>query len=201
MGRPSNPFSPSHWTPDTIRYRFEPGQSEAILGMFRNAHYSGWLCGPHGAGKSTLLAELERMFSGEGKSCRRVRATWARASHLRVLGTAIGIGSGEVLLLDSGECLPGWLLWAMGRWLSWRGVGLIATVHRLPRDRRALTFPTVWVEARPERLVAVLREETSGQPGTTIPTETELRELLQAHGGNAREVLADLYLRLERSDQ
>jgi hypothetical protein len=80
-------------------------------------------------------------------------------------------------------------------------VGLIATVHRLPRDRRALTLPTVWVEVRPERLVAVLREETSGQRGTTIPTETELRELLQAHGGNAREVLADLYLRLERSDQ
>jgi hypothetical protein len=204
MGLPTNPFSPSHWTPETIRYRNARATGgldpEVLLRTFQNAHWHGVLVGPNGAGKSTLLAELGRMLDARGYTVFRARVCDEQRIPGSVLRLFVQAAPSRIALLDSAERLPMWLLRILAALLRWRRCGLILTAHQpltLPEFR---SYPQIPVKAAPEELVAVIREEVGPYLKTDWPSVPLVTLLLEKHQGNCREVIADLYRRLEAGD-
>jgi energy-coupling factor transporter ATP-binding protein EcfA2 len=204
MGLPTNPLSPSHWTPETIRYRNARAAGgldpEALLRTFQNAQWHGVLVGPNGAGKSTLLAELGRVLEARGHTVLRARISDEQRIPRSVLRLFVLAAPGRIALVDSAERLPPWVLSILAVLLRWRRCGLILTAHQPLTLPLLASCPQIPVNADPEELTAIIREEVGPFLKTDWPSVQLVTQLLEQHQGNSREVLADLYRRLEGGD-
>lgn len=192
MGTTYNPFSMSHWNPQTVRFRMTEDSGDPML--WKGSNWWGGMYGPNGRGKSTWLAEMGRYLS----QVEHREVLWYKASES--LGGWFGVfvairklSRRGTLLLDSAECLPLFLLWLLVLQADCRGQSILMTVHDRPKPW--LADRGRWREAicDPETLYRVIVEETAGWGAIDWLTRDLVEQLLIRHSGHGREVLYDLY--------
>ena len=160
---------------DRLRYRLAGVTLDDLAARFVALGRRAAIAGDHGAGKSRLLATLADHLEERGRPSLRIRCGRDRlpsAAHL----------AGRLLVadeLDQLSRLRRRLLLARAA----RAGGLLAAVHRIPRDLPLLHRCTVDAS-----LVADLVRDLTG-----APPPPDLAPLLRDHAGNVRALFRHLY--------
>lgn len=186
----SNPFATRFVRPGAIPFEFPPGlDARRLLARLEAQGWRGAIVGPHGSGKSTLLAALLAELRNAGHS---VAAVSLHEGQRRLgpctplLERPDGDRRQTLLAIDGYEQLGLVSRWLVQRQCRRRDIGLLVTTHR-PSG-----LPTLF-ETRPTaELAARLADRLLG--GHAPPSWPQAVERsFQAHRGNLREVLFDLY--------
>ncbi len=172
-----------------LRYQFRNATNDgwpALLTRLKSMHYRAAIAGPHGSGKTTLLEDLGQQLQEQGFQLHSIflneqDRTYPIEFVRRVRG---GLTQNDIILFDGCERL-GPLNWRRFRWQTRHAGGLIITTHRpgrLPLLRRC--------ETDPELLDDLVRRLWGNG---VLPARTDIRRLYEAHCGNLREALRELY--------
>ena len=182
-----NPFATEHVL--RLRYQFRSPDGDgwpALLARLESLHHRAAIVGPHGSGKTTLLEDLGRRLRDRGFRTHAVFLNEQDRDYpvdfLRRVRH--GLTENDIILFDGCEQL-GLLNWHRFRWQTRRAGGLIVTTHRagrLPLLRQCATDPDLL-----DDLVRRLGGDAS------LPTPTDIRRLYDAHHGNLRDALRELY--------
>ena len=189
-----NPFATEHVL--RLRYQFRESGDDgwpALLNRLKSLNYRAAIVGSHGSGKTTLMEDLGLKLADQGF---RIHSLFLNEQHRTYpIGFLRRIRDGlthkDIILFDGSEQL-GPLNWLRFRWQT-RRAGVIITTHvpgRLPLLRLC--------ETDPELLDDLVRRLCGhGLP----PAKTDIRRLYDAHRGNLREALRELYdIAAARSD-
>ena len=192
MGLRDNPYSSQYVEPARGGYLFDsPDAFPALLEQLCSNHWRGELVGVKGAGKSTLLTDILNVLRYEGQSV--VRWQIRTDSRFYPVGWWRDLRRAQVLAIDGGEALlPGLLLFARVVTRLWRK-GLLVTAHK------PLGLP---VQIAVEPNAVALSRKIFALLGLSPPNDKRISDLarrLNAHNGNAREVLFELYLEAEEA--
>lgn len=178
---------------DSLRYENEKFSMEALLSKLESLSYKGCLCGSHGFGKSTLLNEIGQSLIAKGYRVRKYFINHSTSSEERytILNGINSSRDSECILLIDGADILSLSMWLRTKWIATRYYkGLVVTSHR----RRLL--PILYQCRTSPDLLAKLVQKL--HPGHVI-SEQKLDHLYMNHGGNMRDIFADLYL--EYSEQ
>jgi hypothetical protein len=184
--RAENPFATRRTRPGAVPFVFPPKESaDSLLERLRAQGWWGQIVGPHGTGKSTLLAALRPLLQAAGRQMAEI----ALHDGQRRLPAEFWSGpwtSNTQVVIDGYEQLS---QWARHR-LKWRcrrlGCGLLVTGHA------PLGLPEVFCTRADLDTARQVVERLAGTDSGTVNSQ-DLTERFQAHGGNLREVLFDLY--------
>lgn len=209
-----NPFATRFVQPGAIPYLpHVPGRSLDVLLSDWFKLKAAAVCGPHGSGKSTLLAHLHDRLLSLGCRVLKVQrhdhgrrrfsqfslpapnsepplpADSAADAPLPPTGTLLpppSISGRTAVLWDGFEQVPRWQRSGIIRWYRWRGWPLLVTAHGPIANLPVLLDTTV-----SPSLARQIAESLGGEQ--IVPSAEELSLRLDAHAGNLREVLFDLY--------
>lgn len=178
-----NPFCVQRVT--TLPYQFQSGDWESNLQQLADLEYRAAIVGPQGSGKSTLLRDLANELTDRGFGVDYVFLPHDKAQHSQILCAIRSFNASSILLLDGVERLS-----VGNRFLLYRRTSrLVVTVHSrqiLPPFR----LP-VWIQTRPtSATIDSLLEELGMHDPSTV---AQAHQLFQAHSGNVRNVMRDLY--------
>ncbi len=182
-----NPFATEHVL--RLRYQFRnPGGDgwPALLARLESLRFRAAIVGPHGSGKTTLLEDLGRQLRDRGF---RTHAVFLNEQDRDypvefVRRVQPGLTRDDIILFDGCEQL-GLFNWLRFCRQTRRAGGLIVTTHRagrLPLLRQCTTDADLL-----DDLVRRLGGDAS------LRTPTDIRRLYDAHHGNLREALRELY--------
>jgi hypothetical protein len=182
-----NPFSTRFIRPGAIAFRFPPDSSaEGLVERLRTLEWRGAILGPHGSGKSSLLAALIPAIRRSGKTVLLIELHDGQRRLPVALSERDDLTADSVVVVDGYEQLSCLARRRLGRFCRSRGTGLLVTSHHpvgLPE-----LFHTNTSLALAEAIVTTL---LAGR-GDFVRSE-EVAERFQAHAGNLRETLFDLY--------
>jgi hypothetical protein len=160
---------------DRLAYRLSGATIDDLAARFASLGGRAAIAGAHGSGKTRLLAALADHLEAGGRPALRIRCGRDPLPSAQALGERLLIADE----LDQLSRLRRRLLLARAA----RAGGLLAAVHRLPRDLPLLHHCTV--EAS---LVAELVRDLTG-----APPPPDLAPLLRDHAGNVRALFRHLY--------
>lgn len=160
---------------DRLRYRLTGATPDDLAGQFAALGRRAAVIGDHGSGKSRLLATLADHLEARGLPSLRIRCGRDPLPSAQEL-------AGRLLIADELDHLG---RWRRRRLLARaaRAGGVLAAVHRLPRD-----LPVLHHCAVDAGLVAELIRELTG-----APPPPDLGALLRDHAGNVRALFRHLY--------
>ncbi len=160
---------------DRLPYRLTGATLDHLAGRFAALGGRAAIAGDHGAGKSRLLATLADHLEARGRPSLRIRcgrdplpSAEELAGRLLVADELDELGRLRRRLLLARACRAG---------------GVLAAVHRVPRDLPLLHRCTVDAS-----LVAELVRDLTG-----APPPPDLAPLLRDHAGNVRALFRHLY--------
>ncbi|MEL7061749.1 MAG: hypothetical protein AAGN46_17115 [Acidobacteriota bacterium] len=168
-----------------MAFRLDGTSWPDLLERFDTLNRRAALVGPKGRGKTTLLEELERHFAGRGWLVCRVRLNAQRRRTTAEERRAIEEAGEHVFVTIDGTEQLSWLSWRRLRRASRRAGALLVTTHR-PGP-----LPSLYEHRTSPELLCDLVGELVGTEQQ--PREDELVRLFEAHGGNIRQCLRELY--------
>ena len=183
-----NPFATHRL--ESIPYRPQGWTWDELMARLVSLKYRCAIVGPHGSGKTTLLDALAPRLRDRGLEPVTVRLTSEFPRLVDgVRSLAARLDSSNVLLLDGAEQLSR-LTFARLVHATRHGAGFIATSHH------PLRLPTLIETATTPQLLASLVDEL----GASICAGSAERAagLWEAHHGNIRDALLDLYDKWQR---
>jgi hypothetical protein len=188
-----NPFATRYVRPGALPFLFPAGGGlDDLLGRLRRQGWWGQVVGPHGSGKSALAAALVAALPAHGR--RPVAAclhTDRRRLPVGLWDDLCAAGPAAVVVIDGYEQLGFWARRAVRSACRRAGAGLLVTTHR------PAGLPDLYrTEITPELAGRVVSALLAGR-GWRPPGEADLAALLSARRGNLRDVLFDLYDRIE----
>ncbi len=168
-----------------IRYRFQRGNMEEVLGELTRCQYRGAIVGNEGSGKTTLAEDLSKVLRARGH--KTTYSVLTRASTLAdydaLLSLCATLAEQDILILDGSEQL-GAIRWHRLLQSTRRIRGLIVTSHRKGR------LPTIFCCSTSARLFTDI-------VATLVPqhqyASRYLEDLYDSHQGNIRTALRALY--------
>jgi hypothetical protein len=159
---------------------------EALMQRLMEFNYTAAIVGPHGSGKTTLLEELEKKLQNNGVRTEAVffsddiRLPWKT-----VLDKAASLPAGGVLFFDGACHVSRWRWRQLRQQANRQKFGLVITSHdegMLPTLVNCRPQPDILIE-----LVKRLIDDIDPQ------LHAECVKLFQAHQGNIRDCLRQLY--------
>ncbi len=185
-----NPFSAARLRPGRLPFLFADANStHSLLDRWQAIGRRGSIVGPHGSGKSTLLYAMRAELESTGMI---VRAIELHNHERRLPGgwrDALPKDPRVVIMIDGYEQLSHVARCGL-RFHCWRNHwGLLVTSHR------AIGLPLLYETDVTPALMRQVVERL--EPGFLARETGEIDELWAKHGGNAREILFDLYDRFE----
>jgi hypothetical protein len=187
-----NPFATRFVRPGAVAYLFEGGCSaDELVGRLSESGWWGQIVGPHGSGKTALVVALMPALI----AARTRVISVVLHDGQRTLGDSrreiTSVGRESLVVVDGYEQLSTWSKLGLKRHCRRRDAGLLVTAHAdvgLPT-----VFSTSLSRETAQHIVARLLpvgDETIG--------EADVARAWQAHDGNLREALFDLYDLYER---
>ncbi len=169
-----------------VRYRFQHGDREALLGELERLHYRAAIVGPEGTGKTTLLEDLAAPLAERGFRTRWLRLSREQPRFERAFlrDFFAQLTPQDLVLLDGAEQMSRWA-WSRFRTRCRAAGGLLITAHfegLLPTVLRSTTSPALLRE--------VVAQILGHEPASLAPL---LDELYEKHQGNLRLALRELY--------
>jgi hypothetical protein len=213
VSRPSsNPFATRFISPGQVDWIGADDYFEQLASRFFQLNGRASIIGVHGSGKSTLLEHfvprigdvifrrdaegnvVDNRSSGvSGKE--RCPAVWLQLRKTVPESTAIPwdkLRRGRLLVLDGYEQLSLWRRAALIAGTGLRSVKLLVTSHR------RTVLPTLCeLSITPRVALKIVSQLTTGRGDFEPISDMVVQQCLQEHGGNMREVLMDLYDRVE----
>ena len=183
----SNPFCSRSIRPGATPFIFPNGKgADAVVDRLRSAGWRGEIVGGHGSGKSSLLATLMPAMIRAGRKVLLVELHDRQRRLPLDLDRQHRREPFDTLVIDGYEQLGRLCRFFLKRRCRQRGWGILATAHA------SVGFATIYRTAvTPELAIKVIARLLAGH--AEPPKECEIRDRLDRHGGNLREVLFDLY--------
>lgn len=187
-----NPFSTRHIRPSALPHRFPPGQTaQGLVELLRALGWQGEIVGPHGSGKSSLLCAIIPALAGAGRHAFLIELHDGQRRLPVDLRRVEDLTQDTVVVVDGYEQLSSFSRWRLRRFCRRRRLGLLVTSHQptgLPLLCRTSVAPALAGE--------IVRVLLAGR--NELVDADELARRLDAHRGNLRELLFELYDVYER---
>lgn len=214
-GLSSNPFATRFIAPGRIAWVGASDFFDRLESRWQALRCRAAIVGPHGSGKSTLL---EHLVPRVGTIVFRRDALGNRLSASSLAGARGGpptvwlqlrkteprsmvipwheLCEGRLLVVDGYEQLNRWRRATLVTRTWWRGVALLVTSHR-----RTLLPTLCELSVTSDIARQIIARLTAEQADLPQPSDEEISRRLRAQSGNLREVLMDLYDRVEEWKQ
>ncbi len=159
---------------------------EELFGRFESLGRHALILGPHGSGKTTLLDAMEKDARSRGEETAQVfisldcSPVWEK-----IREQIFDLSAGGTVFLDGFDHLSFFRKNRICRWVKNRQIGLLATSHKEG------FFPILHKRAPSHQILLDIAARLTGGHG--IFSEARLLEIFNAHGGNIRECLRQLY--------
>jgi hypothetical protein len=208
----SNPFATRFISPGQVDWVGADDYFEQLASHWLKLNCRASIIGVHGSGKSTLLEHyvpligdvifrrdaegnvIENRSSG-ASGRERCPAIWLQVRKTVPESTAIPWGElrrGRLLVLDGFEQLSRWRRAALIARTGLRNVKLLVTSHR-----RTMLPTLCELSITPSLALQIVSQLTTGRGDLATISDEVVQRSLQKHGGNMREVLMQLYDRVE----
>ena len=178
-----NPFGAQRL--DAIGYIPQGEPLNMICNRLKTMDCTAAVVGPHGSGKSTLLRKIQDAFDAAGDGTQRLFVSRDVKLPWKTVTQCIDSMNGQdILFFDGANHLPFWRFRQLKRLTHQRQIGLVITSHTeglLPTLLHCRTNPALLAE-----IINRLSAEDA------VATE-QIEALFQAHQGNIRDCLWQLY--------
>ena len=188
-----NPFSTRFTRPGAIEYQIAEAENQRaalrkIVQQFIAIKSTGQIVGPHGSGKSTLVQSLVPHLRAAQWTVDVIQLRDGQRRLPAIGGEQRRWDANTVLIVDGYEQLNRWAQYRLGKQQRRQGFRLLVTTHCEVRMR--LIWRTVATEAT---LVRIVEQLTADLSSPLRPSQQQVRDAFNAHDGNLREALFDLY--------
>jgi hypothetical protein len=184
----SNPFATRFIRPQAMDFMFDDGLSaESLIQRLEAAAWNGQICGPHGSGKSTLVATLIPFCVRRG---RRVVTYNLHDRQRRLPMAAVDRTTWDattLVVVDGYEQLAWSWCYRLHWWCRQANSGLLLTTHQ------PIRWPVLYQTRTSPPLLHRLVRRLTATEHTTRPSDEQIRQAFDAHQGNLREALLQLY--------
>jgi len=183
-----NPFITRNVQPGSIAFLFPIGENEtSLLDRLENQKWWGQIVGPHGTGKSTLLATLIPAIERRGRHPLLIELRNRQRRIPVNLKHEKAIDSLTVLIVDGYEQLGLLSRFFLRRFCRQHGIGLVVTSHK------KVGLPTLLhTEGRLKTTQQIVSQLLENNEDSIIKPD-EVARSFEAHNGNVREVLFEMY--------